>query len=307
MGAADAKLVLIDSLYYQYDLENRRINGAVFKPMVKNVTTNKIYRAFRKIYLSSRLPMKCIWLGNWQNDLESVSTVILADGGNSENVARFIHSNYPSKRIILWYRNSVEMAGQPSHDVASFCETWSFDRVDCDRYGYLYNPQFYGGNPSYREHPIEWDVFFVGQDKGRLDKILDIEARLKEAGLVTKFCIVGHNSNYLPYEQVIDNISRARAILDVQADWQDGLTLRPLEALFYKKKLITNSPVYATSDLYDRENVFLVDSDGWNGVRDFIRSEYIEPQNHNVLVRKYGIEGWLERFDQPGIERTGVS
>lgn len=297
MSQIDTKLVLIDSLYRQYDLGHRRVDSAVFKQMVKSQTDNKVYRAFRKLHLSSPLPGKSLWLGDWSRDLDAAGTVVLADGGNSENVARLIHYKYPEKRIVLWYRNSIEASGEPSKDIMSFCELWSFDHADCERYGFRYNPQFYGGNPSYEPHELEWDVFFVGQDKGRKDQLLRIETRLREAGLSTRFCIVGYNSGYLSYEQVLDFVSRSRAILDVQASWQDGMTLRPLEALFYRKKLITNSGAYAKSDLYDGENSFVLDRDDWADIRDFVRSDYVVAPNRDALIHEYGIEGWLERFD----------
>lgn len=306
MARSGTKLILIDSLYRQYDLGQRHVDGAIFKPMVRSQTDNKVYRAFRKAHLSSPLPGKGVWLGNWACDLDSVGTVILADGGNSENVARLIHHRRPEKRIILWFRNSVEASGEPSKDVASFCELSSFDHADCERYGYRYNPQFYGGNPSYEPHEPEWDVFFVGQDKGRKNQLLDIERKLQDEGLTTKFCIVGYNSGYLAYEQVLDLVSRSRVILDVQAGWQDGMTLRPLEALFYGKKLITNSGAYAKSELYDGANAFMLDRDDWAGIRDFVRSDYAAAPNHDALVSEYGIEGWLDRFDESPVAEGGA-
>lgn len=305
MAQTDTKLVLIDSLYRQYDLGHRHVDGAVFKPMVKSQTDNKVYRAFRKAHLSSSLPGKGVWLGDWAGDLDAAGTVVLADGGNSENVARLIHRGWPQKRIVLWFRNSVEASGEPSGDVASFCELWSFDHADCERYGYRYNPQFYGGNPAYEPHDPEWDVFFVGQDKGRKDRLLELDCTLQDAGLTTRFCIVGYNSGYLAYEQVLDYVSRSRAILDMQASWQDGMTLRPLEALFYGKKLITNSSAYAKSDLYDEANAFLLGHDDLGGIRDFVRSGYVSAPNRGALMREYGIEGWLDRFDEMDTREEG--
>ncbi len=298
MGPAKETLVLIDSLYRQYDLGNRHFDGAIFKPMVKSMTSNKVYRVFRKLHLSSSLPGKEIWLGSWQDDLANVDTVVLADGGNSENVARYIHCRYPQIRIILWYRNSVAAAGEPSKDISKFCEIWSFDQDDCRRYGYRLNPQFYGGNPNYQEHCPEWDAFFVGQDKGRLAQILDVQEKLEHVGLTTKFCIVGYNCDYLAYEKVLDCISRSRIIVDIQAAWQDGITLRPLEALFYQKKLLTNSKTYAQSDLYDANNSFVVGRDDWSSVKEILNTPYAMSPNHTILEQKYGIEGWLDRFNR---------
>lgn len=297
------KLVLIDSLFRQYDLASKHVAGAVFKPMLKRYGASIQYRAFRKVHLSSSLPLRRLWFADWEEDLKECDTVILADDGNSENVARYINHLCPDKRIIIWYRNSVAATVPPSKKVERFAEYWSFDLDDCKKYGLRYNPQFYVHNPHYEVREPAWDVFFVGQDKGRLQQLLDIEARLQSFGLTTHFCIVGYNSDYLTYREVIDNISRSKAILDIQARWQQGMTLRPLEALFYHKKLITNSRSFADSDIYDSANAFLLDCDSWSRIHDFVKAPYVSMPNQVNLIRKYGIEGWLARFDDPENEK----
>lgn len=272
--------------------------------MLKRYGASIQYRAFRKAYLSSPLPLKRLWFGDWEEDLKECDTVILADDGNTENVARYINHLYPKKRIIIWYRNSVAATVFPSMKVERFAEYWSFDYDDCKKYGFRYNPQFYSRSPRYKVSEPIWDVFFVGQDKGRLQQLLDIEARLQGFGLTTKFCIVGYNSDYLSYGEVVDKISRSKAILDVQASWQEGMTLRPLEALFYKKKLITNSSSFAASDIYDPTNTFMLNRDSWSQIHDFIQAPYTPMPNRGSLIRKYGIEGWLDRFDFTNNERA---
>lgn len=291
------KLILIDSIYRQYDLESVQVVGAIFKPMLKRYGASIPYRAVRKAHLSSPLPLKRLWFADWEEDLKECDTVILADDGNTENVVRYINHLYPGKRIIIWYRNSVAATVFPSIKIGRIAEYWSFDYDDCKKYGFRYNPQFYSRSPRYIVSEPIWDVFFVGQDKGRLQQLLDIEARLQDFGLTTKFCIVGYNSDYLSYREVVDNISRSKAILDVQASWQEGMTLRPLEALFYKKKLITNSQSFAASDIYDSTNTFILDRDSWGQIHDFIQAPYSPMPNRDSLICKYGIEGWLDRFD----------
>lgn len=39
----------------------------------------------------------------------------------------------------------------------------------------------------------------------------------------------------MPYDVVIDNILHSKCIVDIVPPEQKGLTLRPLEALFFKK------------------------------------------------------------------------
>lgn len=298
------KLVLIDSLFRQYELASKHVAGAVFKPMLKRYGASIQYRAFRKVHLSSSLPLRRLWLADWEEDLTECDTVILADDGNTENVARYINHLYPDKRIIIWYRNSVAATVPPSKKIGRFAEYWSFDLNDCKKYGFRFNPQFYVRSPHFEVMEPVWDVFFVGQDKGRLQQLLEIEAHLQSFGLTTHFCIVGYNSGYLTYREVINKISRSRAILDIQANWQEGMTLRPFEALFYQKKLITNSQSFADSDVYDPANAFLLDRDPWSEIYDFVRAPYVSTPKQVSLIHKYGIEGWLARFDYPENDET---
>lgn len=45
----------------------------------------------------------------------------------------------------------------------------------------------------------------------------------------------------ISYQENLDNIRKSKCIVDVVQKGQIGLTLRPLESLFFKKKLLTNN------------------------------------------------------------------
>lgn len=292
-------LTLIDTLYKMYALKGKEEYLSRFLPLMKNSKDkNQLYRAIRKIHLSSPLPCKEIWFSNWTNILWEYDIVVLGETGNSYNVAKYIKSIYPSMRIIVWFRNSVSHTINPQHFNKAICEVWSFDLDDCRKYGLQYNPQFYykssdiGNNKA-----LDFDVFFIGRDKGRLQLILDIEKILKEQGLQTKFCIVGYNCSYMSYPEILEHISRSRAILDIQGSWQKGITLRPLEALFYKKKLITNSKEVENSDFYNSENIKVVGNlDDLKGITGFLDSQYAEIESE--IVDKYEYHSWLSHFRQ---------
>lgn len=290
-------LILIDSLFRQYGLDGKEHNNILFLPMMRGNIDNKFVRAIRKLHLSSELPGKKIWLDTWQGSIEIFDTVILADTGNSFNVARYIHKQWPSKRIIIWYRNSVSAAMITTDDFdRSYCELWSFDKADCNKFYMKYNPQFYMKNMNYSKSKIVQDAFFVGQDKGRLFILKDIEKGLKAAGYRTKFCIVGVNSKRMTYGQILDEISKSNVIVDVQSEGQSGITLRPMEALFYNKKLITNSPEIKQLDFYNANNVFVWGEDPMEKLNDFLISEY--DMESCKYMYKYGLEGWVDRFFQ---------
>lgn len=290
-------LVLIDNLYKMYSLDGKENNGIRFLPLMrKSGQINKVYRLIRKAHLSSSLPYKKIWLNDWTNILYEYDSIILGETGNSYNVARYIKKKYPRKRVIIWFRNSISQTINLKHFDKNICEVWSFDKKDCDTYHLKYNPQFYIKSQAYKESKdIRYDAVFIGKDKGRLEYILKVEKLLNEQGLKTKFLIVGYNSEPIEYNQVLKYISKAKAIVDVQGEWQNGITLRPLEALFYGKKLISNCKDLRNAEFYRPSNIFIL------GINDIEKvDEFINVPNMHIdesIVNKYGLDGWVSRFE----------
>lgn len=287
-------LVLMDTLYKMYNLDGKERKGIRVLPLMRNSKQgSRIYRLIRKLHLSSAIGCKEIWLADWKNILWQYNTVIMGETGNTYNVARFIKQEYPNKRVIIWYRNSVEQSVKPRKKDEQY-ELWSFDISDCKKYGLKYNPQFYMKSPAYKDSMTEYDALFVGKDKGRLKDILQLEKDLQSQGLKTKFLIVGYNTSMMEYSDILDYISKSKAIVDFQGDWQHGITLRPLEALFYGKNLITNSKEVEKTDFYRTANVFCTYKDNISNIRIFLDTPLdVIPDE---VIAKYDLTGWVERF-----------
>lgn len=288
-------LVLDDELFYQYGLDGTEKSDVLFLPLMKHYRIGKILRIVRKIHLSSSLPFKEIWFNRWGKIISKYETVVLGETGNSVNIVSYIYKRLPNKRIIVWFRNPLLYSQvKPTQFNRNKCELWSFDEKNAKEFNMNFNPQFYMKNMNYVEHEVEFDAFFIGNDKGRLARLLDMEKSLQERGLTTKFCIVGYNSKSMIYDEILDTISKCKIIVDFQCDWQSGLTLRPLEALFYKKKLITNNPDIKMMDFYNPNNIFIWGEDHLDDLTKFLDSEYVDvPEN---IIYKYGLYGWVDRF-----------
>ena len=95
----------------------------------------------------------------------------------------------------------------------------------------------------------------------------------------------------MPYPEVLQNINRSRAILDFVSPNQSGYTLRPLEALFLNKKLITNEPSIRQETFYRSENIFIYGEDDQDKLLDFINSPFqkVDPSAYQI----YDFDNWL--------------
>lgn len=289
-------MILMDGLYDLYGLDGKEQGGLLFLPMLgpQWQGSNKLWRGVRKLWLSSALPGKKMWLGTWTRLVDEVETVILTDYSNTPSVAKLIHGHNPNIRIIVWYHNPVEVTVPIESFDRSYCELWSFDPNDCERYGLAYNPQFYIPSASPGNSDPSIDAFYVGAEKGRGDVLREMKRALSDMGLRCEFDIVGVNAKHMPYADVLSKIAHSKVVVDCLSPWQSGMTLRPLEAMFYSKKLITNQFTIKDMDFYRFQNIYVWGADDPGRLKDFMESPIVDVPE--TIKRSYGLDGWVERF-----------
>ena len=88
--------------------------------------------------------------------------------------------------------------------------------------------------------------------------------------------------------------SNSRALLDIVQPEQRGQTLRPIEALFFKKKIVTNNYSILEADFYNRENIFILGKDNIQDIQEFLKSDYKDLSSD--LLEKYTVKGWISNF-----------
>lgn len=172
----------------------------------------------------------------------------------------------------------------------------SFDEDTCQVY-----PDINIESSFYRFPPVEllkhvdigYDCFFVGKEKGRGDILREISENLDKVGLTYRFIVNDESMPFLPYTQTLEMLNRSRCIVDVTL-FTKGMSLRPMEALFFGKKLITNNPNIKRERLYHPDNVFIWGEDDIMQLHDFVMSPFHALPNE--LLRYYDINAWIERY-----------
>lgn len=223
----------------------------------------------------------------------NLDTLIVFDS-ISKYFLKWLQKHNGDKRIILWYWNPAYLTIDPN-DVPEGIEKWSYSMTDCKKYGMNYNTQFCF--PKYGEKllnlPTEYDVFFLGRDKGRAEFILDCEKKLKNAGIKTEFLII-EKGEYLQYDEVLQRTAKAKCILDICVRDDVGMSLRALEALFLNKKVITNNKMYVYEKFYRPENVFILGVDDETKLADFIDSPMALIEYD--IKKQYLFDNWILQF-----------
>ncbi|WP_156369604.1 hypothetical protein [Duganella sp. Leaf126] len=87
-------------------------------------------------------------------------------------------------------------------------------------------------------------------------------------------------------------LARSRIVVDIERPIQTGLTMRTLEAVGARKKIITTNAFATKTDFYRPENVLVIDRENIRIPREFLESEFCElPQE---VIEKYTLNGWLD-------------
>lgn len=274
--------------------------------------TNDIFsRIMRRILFKYKIPLYSYYLGEWYASKTQYDLVILFDTGNAKYLIPIIHERYPSARLVIWFWNPVRKTINPFDLKFDYVELWSFDPGDCEDFNMKYNTQFfiYDNIKNLQigsSDKMVCTAFFVGAEKGRLSELIELK-KLFEQNSVKFICyIVGKNNKKIPelnisyknpisYRQVLEFDCRADVIIDIVSQGQTGLTLRPLESLYLKKKLVTNMKQIVNHRLYNANNVFIIGKDPMENFKDFIDSPYVEYEYDN-LVKYYSFPLWIKRF-----------
>jgi len=177
--------------------------------------------------------------------------------------------------------------------VAAGYPVLSFDREDCERYGFRFYPQYVAPILPLPLAPPVADFSFLGQDKGRRPVVEDLRDRLAAKGFTASIRFAGGHGKKrgffdklmrkdmkkgkLSYEGYLREILSARCVIDIVQKGQHGLTLRPLEAMIYGRKLLTSSRSVREERLFHPDNVFVLDEAGSiDGIEAFMAAPMAE-------------------------------
>jgi len=92
-------------------------------------------------------------------------------------------------------------------------------------------------------------------------------------------------------KDIVNIISKSRVIIDIQHPFQNGLTMRTLEVLGAKRKLLTTNNKVKEYDFYDDNNILIFDRGNVRIDKEFINKKY-QDIDHGIY-EKYSINGWL--------------
>lgn len=300
-------LVLVpDNTQYFFPYINRE-NVDVMSVCVR---LSAVQKMLMRIVRRMNLPYP-FYFGEWKKNLAEYEKVVLFDMSFTPALAKYIirHSN-AKVYVYLWnpLKNNRKMISYISK-AQKFVNVYSYDEDDCKNYNMHFAPMMYSSDLQLGSRNIEFDLTFLGYAKDRLGQLSRLYDKFCSAGIICKFYVVadknsdeaGEKGNSfiisqkrLSYQEYLDMIARSGAILDLVQGGQSGLSLRVLESVFLKKKLVTTNNRVKEYDLYRPENMFVLTDDNVNELKAFFAEPYAEIDPS--ITEKYDFANWLEEI-----------
>lgn len=259
------------------DIE-RLENGTILESAIK--PTNKLLSLLHHIHFSFainrriHMPFQRIWkrlysLEGFHMDPRKSYCVIYTDVSAARTDCKYLAKKHKETNItmVLVMVNMMARRGTLIEKRRKyFSQVYSFDKRDCERYGFIYHPTNYSIVTMDNRYEVTQDAFFVGVSKGRAHMLGSIYERLQAGGVKADFYISGikaserkkkgiHYNQWLSYKQVLDNIKKSNCIVEVMDGLQEGVTLRTMEAICYNKKLLTNNRSIKDTRYYKSGNI----------------------------------------------------
>ncbi len=236
----------------------------------------------------------------------------------SSKTIKYLKHLHPQAQCVIYHWDSIANNANALRILPLFDRAFSFDRNDCRQFGMTFLPLFYMqeyADLAKESRPMDYDLLFVGtthSDRYSLvnavtrqidtwggryftyfffpSKILYYKMRLLDRHLRGTHARDFH-FKALGKQEVFDLFARTKATIDIQHPRQTGLTMRCIEALGAKKKLITTNAQIKEYDFYREQNILVIDRHHPVVPAEFFNTAYEELPE--TIYRKYSLENWL--------------
>lgn len=267
---------------------------------------SKIMRKIYQKHMSQKrkLPFRNIWNGGYlKNRFNKEDNIIFVLYYLNDNVLQYglikrLRKKYKNAKFVLYFTDLVQTKIKNDKQLSvvnQFDLVISFDKKDCEQYGFTYNPLVYSAPKNIDKEECLIDVYFCGRAKDRLHEIMKVFTYLRTLNLKCLFLIrdvpkeerveiegLKYLDGFMPYEENIEYIKKSKCLLEVMQENGVGYTLRTCEAVAFNKKIITDNISIKDADFYTEKMIYIFDKNDIN-----IDSDFFNSLNYNYLDNNY--------------------
>lgn len=218
--------------------------------------------------------------------------------------------------LYMWdsFGNREDVVG----NLRFFDHAFTFDRDDAQNHRIHFRPLFFSsGFEKGVGQEIHWDISFVGT--AHTDRYMVVSKVARALGSDIKaywYLFLQAKWVYWAYKLINPGIRSAKmadfrfdpltkadvqqvffasaAVLDIEHPRQTGLTIRALETLGARRKLITTNSSVKSYDFFSPSNICVIDRNEPVFPLDFLQTPYIDVDP--AIYERYRLEGWLDEI-----------
>lgn len=233
---------------------------------------------------------------------------------------KMLRRTYPQSKFILYMWDSVQNKGVQGI-LKYFDKKFSFDPNDYKQYGMKLRPLFYASTFSVdeeRKTDFKYDVSFIGTVHSDRAKILhQVKEYCDKRGMTYYFYlfIPGKfllflriiltpglrqwersyvHTKPIAKEKVAEISSETRCVIDINHPHQTGLTMRTIEMVGLKRKLMTTNTNIKQYDFYRPEDQIVIDRHNVKIDVEKLKQTYVEIPDD--VYQKYSLRSWVREI-----------
>lgn len=244
----------------------------------------------------------------------SIILVIQGEGVTASTLKK-IRNAYPQARMVFYTWDSIENKPFSKRNLAFYDYCSTFDPVDAKKYGLNFRPLFFSdGFDRPAETTFNYDLSFIGTVHSDRFKIVRT--------LVKQLPPDAHTFIYLYlqapwmydfrrfFTKTVEGAKRedfrfvplskdvvqatffgSRSVLDIEHVNQRGATMRTMEALGSKRKLVTTNKSLSDYDFYNPLNIQIIDRQAPRLDQNFLQTPYqAVPEK---IRERYSVRHWI--------------
>jgi hypothetical protein len=228
----------------------------------------------------------------------------------TEGFVSKLKSKLSSAEFILYQWDSLVRIPSVLKLFPYFNKIFSFDRVDClNDERLVFRPLFYRDECVGYDSFETFDISFIGLLHSERYSYIDAISQWANQNHLNVFLYLttgwkiyltnffNHklkflHINRLSYKKVASIIAASKSVLDISHPLQSGLTMRTIEAIGLRKKIITTNSDIVNYDFYNESNVTIFNGDCKN-----INLNFINLNNFKVddaVMSRYTLSSWVK-------------
>ena len=250
--------------------------------------------------------------------------LIISPEAINSDLVKWLRQRFKSAKFVLYMWDSIKNKNGTNNALIlpHFDRVFSFDQNDCKEYPNmtfraLFFIDAYAGE-RIGNADEGYDLAFIGSGHSDRYRICRrIKEQIDRAGRRTFFFLYLHSRQhyrflratnpamrgsksedfaYVPLSpvEVSSVLSRSKAILDIQHQSQNGLTMRSIEVLGLRKKLVTTNKAIQDYDFYRPENIYCLDRELGSVPLDWLDAPYVDLPPE--IYTQYSVSAWLREI-----------